>query len=293
MFLKLKKFANSHHSIPFQPCLCMQIFSLWLFHSIIIINNNNHNEIIMGKFEPLLFICFNSTFNILLSLPCGSDGWYFFFDGFFSPWCETHLSRPLRDICQMCFLHIYCNTVVLIFCQDLCSGAFNPLWSLKYSPCTISPHVFKILFSFLLAAAAVVGGIPAGICPSAQSGVSQSLPEISLCHQSVFYSTRISCKVKFLPSHTQRNEAVDTFLIGVVILPLKLCGVFQTRSMNEPERYIHAVTHPTSLENSLKNRNSELHHSDCVPCFDITQCAFICPDITGNENKQAGWLYFT
>lgn len=89
-----------------------------------------------------------------------------------SPWCELHLcspphmSRPLRDICRRCFLHMS-NTVTSVttfFCQDL-----FPLGSQKYSPCTPSPHTWKNL-SGVISAAAVVVWIPAGFALQHRQG---------------------------------------------------------------------------------------------------------------------------
>lgn len=175
MFLKFRFFPpNSQHSFllpPFQPCLGVYSFSLWMFFSLL-----QYYEWILVPFcyvfAFILHLLFCST-----SLLCGPDRLSFFFDGF-PLWYRASKTYPNKtvlapapDVSYTCAALLICPDPWETFAGDVfftwllwppffCQDLFH-LGAQKYSPCTPSPHTWKNL-SGVISAAAVVVGIPTG-----------------------------------------------------------------------------------------------------------------------------------
>lgn len=155
----------------------------------------------------------------------------------------SHAQTPERRL--RCCLHMYRNTVTSVTSRVPSQGRI-------YSP--RSPEVFPVYVfpshveesSWVYYRCSSCRWDSCRICPSAQSGASFSLHEISLCH--LMYSGSLQHYV--LQSLTQKNEAAEIFFD---------CGwrsvVFSTtEAMNKAEHYNLYVTQ-TSLESFYENRH--------------------------------------
>lgn len=131
------------------------------------------------------------------------------------------MSRPLRDICRRCFLHVTSVTTFLL------SGFIPPRSPEVFPMYAFLSHLEESFWGYLCCSSCSWDSCR--ICPSAQAGASYSLPEISLCHQMYSAGFRVGC---------------DT--VNVMF--------FQNGVLNTAEHCVHSVTHKPLWENSNKNR---------------------------------------
>lgn len=142
-------------------------------------------------------------------------------------------------------------------------------------PCTPSPHMWKNLSGFLIAAA-VVGEIPAGFALQHSQE-----PQVFWMQHDVS------------SSQTQKNEAAETFFWLWLI-----CGVFQNRSYGYDKHYNLYVAQ-TSLESFYRNRHSELLYSDIADFLIVFFTLILCDMLlfvrisNRKENNPTVRLYLT
>lgn len=177
---------------------------------------------------------------------------------------SSHVQTPERRL--RCFLRVYRNTVTSV--TSFLSRA--PSQGRIYSP--RSPKVFPVYaFSSHGEESFCVyyccSSCRWDSCPSAQSGASYSLHEISLCH--LMYSGSLQHYV--LASQTQKNEAAETFFDcdwGSVVFS-------KTEAVNTAEHY-NLYVPQTSLESFYKNRHSELLYSDIADFLIVFFTLILC-----------------
>lgn len=197
---------------------------------------------------------------------------------------SSHVQTPERRLRG--FLHVYRNTVTSVtsfFSRAPSQGRIYSPRSPEVFPMYAFPSDVEESFWVYYCCSSCRGG-SCRIYPSAPSGASYSLLEISLCH--LMYSGPLQQYV--LQSQTQKNEAAETFFD---------CGwrsvVFsKTEAVNEVE-YYNIYVPQTSWESFYKNRHLELLYSDISGFLIVFFTLILCDVLLFEKRSRLRGLKWT